>query len=120
MTISARACSTDRMAMRELARQLIQTGAISLGPHGGQNEATVHSLGLADEDDDGDLDGRSQSSDSEDDGDEYDHGGEEDDAKAALGTAVLVRIASITTAADTRRSDTEASLLFPTASVFTF
>lgn len=107
------------MAMRELARQLIQTGAISLGPHGGQNEANVHSLGLADEDDDGDLDERSQSSDSEDDGDVHDHGGEQDDAKTALGTAVLVRRASITMSADIRPWPlTDRSSFI--ASVFTF
>lgn len=106
--LSALMCTTDRSAMRELARQLISTGA--LGLEGGAEDMESR-LRLNEEDEDGenseeddedeDVDG-----DGEDEGDHpRDHGpsppldddsADEDDAKAALGTAVLSSLSSTT------------------------
>lgn len=96
--ISALQCTTDRSAMRELARQLIQTGALGLDAEQqlGMAQGDGDGDGDGDEDEGHDADGDDASQDGGSDegsdaGDDVDADADADE-KAALGTAVLVRV----------------------------
>ncbi|CAO1620292.1 unnamed protein product [Sympodiomycopsis kandeliae] len=93
--ISALECSTDRLAMRELGRQLITLGALGL--------ESGNQLGLDEDEEEDDQEDDHKDDDIEDDAEEealadQSKGGDADDEdeKAALGTAVLSSLSNTT------------------------